>query len=62
MDYPELPPHQANFCTLCRLELSENEKYEYRAEKMPPMCEKHLAEILPKRAKCLELFSKMNIG
>jgi hypothetical protein len=36
MDYPELPPEQANFCAVCREALCENEIKEYRGVNMPP--------------------------
>jgi hypothetical protein len=62
MSYPELKPEVANFCSMCRKPLDELEIEGYRLENMPPLCYNHLHEVLPKRAECLKLFSKMNLS
>lgn len=60
--YPDLKPEQANFCSMCRVELDEVDIEAYRDVNMPPLCEPHLKDILPKRELCLKLFSKMNLS
>jgi hypothetical protein len=62
MEYPDLPPEQANFCAMCREPLFEHEITEYRNVNMPPLCGFHLADLLPKRDKCLHLFQKLNLS
>ena len=59
MEYPELAPEIAGRCATCKLNLNDVEVYNYRKEGMPPLCEMHLKEYLPKRAKCLELYQKL---
>lgn len=61
-EYPQLEPSQANFCSVCRVELNKLEIREYRDVNMPPLCNEHLAQLLPKREQCLKLFSKLGLS